>query len=306
MRSTRGSATIRAFGTRVLVVTLAVSTWSLAPARPAAAQESDQLTDSPAVSLPEEIFGGSGTKDDPPVNIDAVSVYAAQRGLVGVAVFDRRTGTYDDNGAAAHSPMGSASVIKVLMAEEILHRAAMGQIQLGPTEYASIETMLVDSNDPAASSLYSQFGGVALIMAALTRHGMTESSAPADPQYWGNTKISAHDIAVFYNSMLAGSLPAESREYLLDLLRRTAPVASDGFGQIFGLAGGDPTLNVAVKQGWMCCLDGVRNVHSTAVLGDQNRYIVVILTQYSPDLPWEHGLTTTTELAQLVLDQLEV
>ena len=47
-------------------------------------------------------------------------------------------------------------------------------------------------------------------------------------------------------------------------------------------------------------------MHSTAVLGDQNRYVVIILTQYSPDLPWEHGLTTTTELAQLVLDQLEV
>lgn len=307
VREGRGRATTQALWTLVLVASLAVSTWTLAPLRPAVADIADvvaQPTAPPALSLPEGIFVGQNSDTDPPLTIDAATSYAAGRGLVGVAVLDRQTGGYVDNGVGAHTAMGSASVIKVVIAEELLHRAALGQIQLGPSEYSRIETMLVDSNDLAASILYGQFGGVSLILAALTRHQLTESAAPADPQYWGNAKISAHDVATFYDNVLAGSLPVTSREYLFGLLRRLAPTAYDGFGQIFGLAASDPSLNAAVKQGWMCCLDGVRNVHTTAVLGDQERYVVVILTQYPPELAWDYGLTITTEVARLVLGEI--
>ncbi len=297
----RGRATAQALCALGLVASLAVPIWT--PALPPLAR-SEATSRSDAVPLTEEVVGAGGAEIEPPVNIDAASVYAAGRGTAGVAVLDRQTGSYVDNGAGAHTAMGSASVIKVLMAEEILHRAAVGQVQLAATDYMRMETMLVDSDDLAASSLYNQFGGVALIMAALTRHQLTESAAPIDPQYWGNTKITAYDVVTFYDSVLDGSLPAPSRDYLFGLLRRLAPIASDGFGQLFGLAGGDPTLNAAVKQGWMCCLDGVRSVHSTAVLGEQSRYVIVILTQYPPSLPWEHGLTTTTEVARLVLGGL--
>lgn len=294
----------RALGTFVLVLSLAVSTWTSAPLQAAAADTGDQPS-RPVPSLLAELFGTPRADRYQPVNIDAATAYAAGRGLVGIVVLDRETGAYVDNGAGAHTAMGSASVIKLLMAEEILHRAALGQVQLGPSQYALIDTMLVDSNDPAASALYSQFGGVDLILAALTRHNLTESALPADPQYWGNTKITARDVARFYDDVLAGSLPAPTQDYFFGLLRRIAPVASDGFGQVFGLATTDPALAAAVKQGWMCCLDGVRDVHSTAVLGDQERYVVVILTEYSPELPWEYGLTTTTEVARLVTAELE-
>ncbi|MGI8721272.1 MAG: hypothetical protein ACR2JG_03495 [Geodermatophilaceae bacterium] len=304
-------ATAQAMCVLGLVASLAVPLWTPAPPPPARAEASSSSRSEDLGTWPstEEIVGADSADIQPPVNIDAASAYAASvaaagRGMAGVAVLDRRTGSYVDNGVGGHTAMGSASVIKVLMAEEILHRAAVGQVLLAPTDYTRIEAMLVDSNDPAASSLYTQFGGVTLIVAALTRHHLTESAAPADPQYWGNTKITAYDVVKFYDSVLDGSLPATSRDYLFGLLRRPAPIASDGFGQLFGLAGRDPTLNAAVKQGWMCCLDGVRNVHSTAVLGEHNRYVVVILTQYPPSLPWEHGLTTTTEIARLVLDGL--
>lgn len=297
----RGRATAQALCALGLVASLAVPIWT--PALPPLAG-AEATSRSDALRLTEDVVGADSADIEPPVNIDAASVYAAGRGTAGVAVLDRQTGSYVDNGAGAHTAMGSASVIKVLMAEEILHRAAVGQVQLAATDYMRMETMLVDSDDLAASSLYNQFGGVTLIAAALTRHELTESAAPIDPRYWGNTKITASDVVAFYDSVLDGSLPAPSREYLFGLLRRLAPIASDGFGQLFGLAGGDPTLNAAVKQGWMCCLDGVRSVHSTAVLGEQDRYVVVILTQYPPSLPWEHGLATTTEVARLVLGGL--
>jgi len=105
--------------------------------------------------------------------------------------------------------MGSASVIKVVITEELLHRTGLGEIELGTSELARMETMLIDSDDSAASSLYRQFGGVSLIEAALSRHELKESGPPANPRYWGNTMITAHDVAKFYDNVLSGSIPVE-------------------------------------------------------------------------------------------------
>lgn len=262
---------------------------------------------------PGSLAGVSATSEpvadydtDEALNIDAASAYADGRPLVALAVLDRQTRTYLDNGTLAHSVMGSASVIKVVIAEELLHRAEVGQMQLGDSELGRIQTMLRDSNACAASSLYSQFGGISLIAAALERHQLTESSPPANPRYWGNTMVTAHDIVKFYANVFAGSISKANQDYLFGLLRNTAPVATDGFGQLFGMAGLDPSPVAAVKQGWMCCLDGVRNLHSTAVVGEQDRYVVVILTQYPTSLPYAYGKTTTTEVARLVLDELQL
>ncbi|MGI8721684.1 MAG: hypothetical protein ACR2JG_05595 [Geodermatophilaceae bacterium] len=167
-------------------------------------------------------------------------------------------------------------MVKVLIAEELLYRASLGQVELGPSELSRVESMLMDSDDASASGLYSEFGGVDLIMAALTRHELTESGPPANPQYGGNTMITAHDVVEFYADVLAGSISSADQEYLFGLLHRIAPVASDGFAQLFGVNGVASPPEAAVKQGWMCCLDGVRNVHSTAVLGADNRYVVDI------------------------------
>jgi len=264
-----------------------------------------QTRDPPTVVLPPSVYGPVAmVTAEPVLNLDAAISYAAGRGLVGLAVLDRHLNAYLDNGLGAQTPIGSASVIKVVIAEELLYRAWLGQVQLGPSEYTRLESMLISSDDAAASSLYSQFGGVSLIDAAIIRHELTQSVPPVDPRYWGNTKISAHDVVEFYDGVLDGSLPPASRDYLFGLLRRIAPIASDGFGQVFGLAAQDPAWAAAVKQGWMCCLDGVRAVHSSAVLGRDARYIVVLLSQYSPSLPWEYGLATTTDLARIVVEAL--
>lgn len=305
-----GRGTVRTLLILVMVTSFAVAAWITMPARPNVAEAFDQSNLGPSISTPTDIAGPASTDPNPPVaadptpNLGAATDYAARRGLVALAVIDRQTGTYLDNGAGAHIAMGSASVIKVVMAEELLYQRSQGDIELGSSELALMETMLKDSNDGAASRLYSQFGGVSLIMAALSRHQLTESGPPADPQYWGNTMVTAHDVAAFYNNLLAGSIPPEDRDHLIGLLGQMAPVAADGFGQLFGVAGVDPRPQAAVKQGWMCCLDDVRNVHSTAVLGQDDRYILVILTQYSPLQSWEYGQGTATEVARLILSEL--
>ena len=54
----------------------------------------------------------------------------------------------------------------------------------------------------------------------------------------------------------------------------------------------------------MCSSAGIRNVHSTAVLGPDNRYVTVILTSYDESLPYSYGQETATEVARLMLSEL--
>jgi len=70
------------------------------------------------------------------------------------------------------------------------------------------------------------------------------------------------------------------------------------------MAGLDPRPQAAVKQGWMCGSAGIRNVHSTAVLGPDNRYVTVILTSYDESRPYSYGQETATEVARLMLSEL--
>jgi len=303
-----GRGPVRAILILALVASFAGVAWTTSPSPPNVAEAFDQVplrvssTDSSGPANRDSRLPAIASQTP---NLEAATSYAAGRGLVAVAVIDRDTGTYVDDGVNGHTPMGSASVVKVLIADELLFRRAQGEIELGVGELALMETMMMDSNDSAASSLYSQFGGVSLIAAALARHQLTESGPPANPRYWGNTMITAHDVATLYDNILGGSsVSPGDRDYLISLLGRMAPTATDGFDQLFGMAGLAPRPQAAVKQGWMCCLVGVRNVHSTAVLGLDNRYVTVILTSYAESLPYSYGQETTTEVARLILDEL--
>lgn len=294
-----------------LIVSLAVVAWIATGLQPGVAVALGVLNVSTLALPGEDVLASASTEagaaaggTETALNLDAETAYAASRGMVGLAVLDRQTGIYLDNGGNAHTPMGSASVIKAVIAEELLYQRWQGQIQLGTAELDLLETMLKDSNDSAASSLYSEFGGVFLISAALDRHQLRESGPPANPRYWGNTMISAHDVVTFYSDVLSGSIPDSDRDYMFGLLHGMSPVATDGFDQLFGFAGLAPRPDAAMKQGWMCCLDNMFNVHSTAVLGPDHRYVVVIFTQYPSTFDYDFGQTTATEVARLLVEQL--
>src|SRR5687768_17458641 len=63
--------------------------------------------------------------------IDAGSAFASGRGTtIRIAVLDRVTGEYRDNGGIAHQRVESASVMKVFIADNLLRRRDAGQISL--------------------------------------------------------------------------------------------------------------------------------------------------------------------------------
>ncbi|OMQ12108.1 hypothetical protein A7K94_0221665, partial [Modestobacter sp. VKM Ac-2676] len=209
--------------------------------------------------------------------------FAAGRGTaIGLAVLDRETGAYADNGPAAHTQVGSASIVKLFIADSMLHRAALGQLSLDRATLDSLGLMLRSSDDPAASRLWSRYGGSWIVTDVAARYGLTETAPPANPRYWGTTRITAHDIARFYTGMLAGAggLPPAARDVIVEHLRSATPRGTDGFYQWFGLRDGLPREPwIGVKQGWMCCFDGVVVRHSTALVGPESRFVVVALAQ---------------------------
>jgi hypothetical protein len=69
-------------------------------------------------------------------------------------------------------------------------------------------------------------------------------------------------------------------------MQSTTATAADGFDQAFGLLAADAgsTGAVAAKQGWMCCLDDRRQLHSAGVLADGR--VVVLLGEFPAGTSW--------------------
>lgn len=210
----------------------------------------------------------------------AVAVARQHRPRTGLspAAVDRRvqrtTEAYADNGAVASRPFPSASMVKLFIAEDILHRARTGGLTLDGGDYGLLSRMLRSSDDPAASRLWVRYGGNRMVVDVARRYGLTGTSPTTVPGQWGQVMTTAADLARFLSLVPVVAHPLDAA-WFFGWLERSTPIAADGFDQSFGLFGtGDGER--AVKQGWMCCVGGNRHVHSVGVVG---RKVVVLLTE---------------------------
>jgi hypothetical protein len=186
------------------------------------------------------------------------------------------------SGPTAGDVVYSASLVKVLLVGRLLALEAAGAVALTDRDRALMERAVVRSDDPATSVLWDRFDGAALVTAAAAEAGLAATAPPAVAGRWGEATTSAADVGVLLSRLaaLVGSGPAAT---LLGWMRATSATGADGFGQHFGLlAGTDGT--VAAKQGWMCCVDGSRQLHSAGVLpGGQ---VVVLLGDFPVSTSW--------------------
>jgi Beta-lactamase enzyme family len=214
------------------------------------------------------------------------------------------------------APFRAASVIKLLIALDYLHRAGPPDtIPSGDRQL--LESMLRRSDDAAASVLWRSGGSAAIVERTATRLGLTGTRPPADPAIWGYTTITATDIARIYRHLLEQVDPQTSG-FILDALHDPARCAADGRDQYFGIPAAAPRP-WAVKQGWSgfgppdpgTGCDGTpaepsppprssrptspsspspagspdlvrKAMHTTGLIGPQQRLIVVVLTLH-PD-----------------------
>ncbi|WP_448608500.1 LppW family protein [Geodermatophilus sp. URMC 60] len=181
----------------------------------------------------------------------------------------------------ADRPFPTASLVKLFLAEDVLHRARTGAVLLTPDDRVQLEVMIRSSNDPAASDAWVRFGGAQAVRDVAVRYGLTGTAPPRRWGQWGETTTTGADLARFLTRLPVIAHPDDA-EALLGWMRAATPTASDGFDQEFGVFGTLP--GAAVKQGWMCCLGGQRHLHSVGVVGGQ---VIVLLSEVPRSVGWD-------------------
>jgi hypothetical protein len=204
---------------------------------------------------------------------------AADGATIAVAILDRTTNQMLSNGN--DQLVAIASVAKLFIADDVLSQdpARVDEDhRLSTADRQALDTMLRSSDDGAAETFWAQRGGEAIITGVADRYGLTATAPPSDGQWW-NTMSSASDLVHYYDALLNGSggLSGKRAEIIVDDLAGSTATGADGYPQRFGIPDGLYAEPVAVKQGWMCCMDGESWMHlSTGIVGADRRYIMVI------------------------------
>ncbi|ANR92503.1 MULTISPECIES: serine hydrolase [Mycobacterium avium complex (MAC)] len=211
-----------------------------------------------------------------PTRIQQAADQAAASGAaLSVAILDRGTHQLVSNGNG--QIVGTASVAKLFIADDLLLHQAEGKAALSADDRQALDIMLQSSDDGAAERFWGQGGGAAIISEVASRYGLTSTTPPGDGRWW-NTMSSVTDLIRYYDMLLDGSggLPADQARIIVSDLAQSTPNGVDGYPQRFGIPDGLYAEPVAVKQGWMCCI-GADWMHlSTGVIGADRRYIMVV------------------------------
>lgn len=216
--------------------------------------------------------------------IDEATQIAAQAGAtVGIAVLDRVTGRHWTNGPVAEQPFFTASLVKLFVADNLLHRQRTGEITLPPSDVQLLSRILTVSDDGAVEQLYAAYGGAEMVREVADRYGLRGLLPSTDPGFWELTQVSPLALVRWYDRFV-DTAPAADRDYVLDHLRSSPQFAADGFNQWFGIPHAQPGQVWALKQGWMLGVRGSAWMHTSALLGPDSRYAVAILVQDPGDV----------------------
>ena len=266
----------------------------------AAARSAPQADAAPDPTEPESDHGPGS-----PVPHTGLAAAAAAAGdalaatapgaTVGVAVRDRHTGetAIGESGAL---PMYAASLVKIVVTIDVLERRRAG-LPVGPQHVELIRRALGPSDDEAMNTLWVRFDGHGAVARVAAQLGLSETRAPRDPSQWGEAVLSARDVVLLYDHVLSG-MPPEDRELIVGALAAAPPIATDGFGQAFGLLAGAPPA--ASKQGWMCCQAGQITLHSAGIPEPGRRFVVALLSSRPRDVGYDGARATVTDVAGAV------
>ncbi len=290
MNSRRWALAVIAGGLLGLSVTIVGSTVGTATSTTAASTATTS-TATPTESVPSlrpHRSDGEESSSTPPPEPPKQLVVGHGFDDIGVMVYDqaRAVVALEHN---AHGQFTSASLVKLLIAFDALERGAP------PSD---VHTMIAESHDPLAGQFWVHGGRPDLVTRWAERLGLENTEAPELPNMWGDTLTTAADTVKVYRYLLYEA-PPKTRDVVLSALRDSTPHGHDGFYQHFGIPDAAGELPFAVKQGWACCTDE-RVLHTTGLVGDDERYIVAVLTRTSRGVEYR----TATEMLTAYVEQV--
>ncbi|WP_181776702.1 serine hydrolase [Amycolatopsis pittospori] len=232
----------------------------------------------------------SAVPGKPPIDAKALAELNPG-GQVSVIVYDRTT-KKNTVSLQPDRSYTSASLVKILIALQALQDGAPP---------GTVQRMLSASDDNIASALWSAHGGAAIVTRWATKIGLGGTRPPEDPGRWGDTRITAADIAKIYRYLLdqAGS----GTRTIMRALSGATESGADGIRQYFGIPDGVGELPWSIKQGWSCCR-GARILHTSGVVGKDDRYVVVVLTSQPTSTTYASGGKRVTEVVKALVPSL--
>ncbi len=230
--------------------------------------------------------------------ITAAERYVATRpGTVGFVLRDRVTGARYRS-AAAGTPIWTASTIKLAMVADLLSREQAGMLRLTATDREQMTAMLRRSDNAAADSLWSRYGGTTNVFNTnFGRYGM--KSVQPQPgfgdvyPYWGFQKGTADDFDALMNYVLTGLTPANAAAVVAEMQRVDS-------SQQWGVWGAGAAMSPGNKNGWSQ-EQGGWVVNSVGFAGPGQRYTLAVMNGLGGAGGYDDGVETTTELARILL-----
>ncbi|HVW35641.1 MAG TPA: serine hydrolase, partial [Acidimicrobiia bacterium] len=236
----------------------------------------------------------------PTDRLEEAARYAAGReGTAGFALVDTVNGKVHGNAASAVA-MRTASIVKVIIGMRLFALAQEQHRNLTPAEQSDLSAMIRASDNDAATRLWDELGGPAVIAWIRQVTGVRATAPPANPEEWGFSTTTAHDMAVILSALThAKGITAAHRDALLREMRQVIPA------QRWGVADAVHRSNPAVKNGWYPDTDApVWRVLCTGIVDDgprPNRWVIVIATRYPNTLGQGYGEETCTGVAARAL-----
>jgi hypothetical protein len=221
----------------------------------------------------------------------------ARPGTIGFVLRDRATGATYRN-ANAGTPIWTASTIKLAMVADLLTRERSGALRLSAADRRLMVAMLRSSDNSAADSSWSRFGGPAQVFNTnFTRYGMPN----VRPQpgfgdvypYWGFQKATADDFDGLMNYVLTGLSPTDAAAVAGEMQR------VDGQQQ-WGVWGAGASMAPGNKNGWSE-EQGGWVVNSVGFAGPQQRFTLAVMNALGGEGGYDDGVTTTTQLSRILL-----
>ncbi|WP_338695477.1 serine hydrolase [Streptomyces sp. Q6] len=226
------------------------------------------------------------------VTRDLRTALAGRGGTVSVALYDDRTRLSCT--LAGGTRYDAASVVKVLMLEATLRRAAGWGRPLTAWERRNLRPMIRSSDNAAASRIWSDLGRTYLA-GTLHRAGTTRTGL-GPYGYWGLTRTTVNDQLRLLGALTGprSFLSTGARAYGLRLM---SEVRKD---QRWGVSAGMPRgLRAHLKNGWLPRATHGWRVHSIgAFTGGGRTYRIAVLSHGNPSM--KYGVRTVERVAQAV------
>ncbi|WP_372344010.1 serine hydrolase [Streptomyces sp. KL116D] len=223
---------------------------------------------------------------------DLRTALARRGGTVSLALYDDRTKASCT--LAQGTRYDSASLVKVLMMEATLRRAAARGRALTGWERRNVRPMIRSSDNSAASRLWNDLGHPYLA-STLHRAGTTRTSL-GPYGLWGLTRTTAADQLRLLGALSGprSFLGAKSRAFGIQLM---SEVRKD---QRWGVPAGMPRgLRAHLKNGWLPRATHGWRIHSIGVFtGGGRSYRLAVLSHDNPSMTY--GVRTVERVAHAV------